>query len=117
MNDKDQLLPCPTCPWRVGKDARSIPRYDQEQAENLLNTVGEENDFRPIMACHCSPEDSPWACKGYLAREGWNNLNVRRGVIAGIIDIPEEVLKACEQEGIELETDYQTVLKKLTKSQ
>ena len=57
MKKKDlKLLPCATCPWRMDKDAATIPGYVQEKAEGLLNTVGEGDDLRLIMACHGSTD-------------------------------------------------------------
>lgn len=111
-----QLLPCATCPWRVDRDATTIPRYSHEKACGLLTTVGRGDAFRPIMACHGSPEDASWACNGYLAREGWSNLNVRMMLAQSKIANPSEVADACEASGIELETDYDTVLAKLSYS-
>jgi len=111
-----KLLPCPSCPWRVDKDASAIPNYVQKKAEGLLNTVGEEDAMRPIMACHNSTDRKMVACKGYLAREGWRNITVRLLLIKGQIENPSSVLAACEENGVELETDYPTVLQKLTDS-
>lgn len=110
------LLPCKTCPWRVNRDATTIPRYDPDMAEALLNTVGEGDAFRPIMACHCSPDAEPRACNGYLARAGWSNINVRLLLLHGRIHNPASVLEACEEAGIELEPDYPTVVEKLRRS-
>ena len=110
------LQPCSTCPWRKNRDATTIPRYDHELACELLNTVGEEDAFRPIMACHGSPDNNMRACLGYLAMAGWSNLNVRLLLLRGEIADSSEVAEACEAAGIELESDYQTVLVKLAKS-
>src|SRR6185312_8737070 len=94
-----KLLPCPTCPWRVDQDASVIPGYVQEKAEGLLNTVGPGDGFRQIMACHNSTDKKMIACKGYLAREGWSNINVRLMLARGQIDSPGEVADACEAHG------------------
>lgn len=110
------LLPCATCPWRVDKDATTIPRYSHEKACGLLNTVGQGDDFRKIMACHHSTEAEPIACKGYLARVGWSNLNVRILLVKGEIASPDKVLEACEREGVELHESYEDVLEKLSAS-
>ena len=112
----NDLLPCKTCPWRVNRDATTIPRYSQEKAEELLNTVGDGDAFRPIMACHCSSDAEPRACNGYLARAGWSNINVRFLLLHGRIHNPARVLEACEEAGIELEPDYPTVVEKLRRS-
>lgn len=109
-----KLLPCSTCPWRVDQDASVIPGYVQEKAEDLLHCVGDGDAFRPVMACHWTDEDRPISCKGYLAREGWSNLNVRLMLVRGQIENPSDVLDACEKHGVELEPDYPTVLEKLS---
>jgi hypothetical protein len=109
------LLPCSTCPWRTSnRDASAIPGYVQEKAEGLLNTVGPDDAMRPIMACHGSTEVEPVACRGYLAREGWRNLNVRMLLARGWIEDPSAVLGACVAGGVELEADYPAVLDKLS---
>ena len=109
-------LPCGTCPWRIERDASTIPRYNHQKAVGLLATVGEGDDFRKIMACHNSTDDNMIACKGYLAREGWSNLYVRMLLAKGDIPHPDAVLYSCETYGIELEQDYPTVLMKLATS-
>lgn len=112
-------VPCATCPWRVDKDATTIPRYSHEKACGLMDTVGRGDDFRKIMACHHSTGNEPpqeQVCRGYLAREGWSNINVRMLVFRGDMASPNAVLDACEREGIVLETDYPTVLAKLAES-
>lgn len=110
------LLPCATCPWRIDRDATTIPRYVHEKACGLMQAVGRGDDFRPIMACHGSTDDNMHACNGYLAREGWSNINVRLLLIRGQIASPAAVADACEVRGIELEIDYPTVLEKLAES-
>lgn len=114
MTANPKLLPCSTCPWRVNRDATTIPHYDQVKAEGLLDTVGPDDAFRKIMACHGSTDTEMHACLGYLAQVGWTNLNVRLLLIRGKIENPSAVLAACEEAGVELEPDYQTVLKKLS---
>ena len=110
------LLPCSTCPWRIGKDATTIPNYSHEKACGLMATVGRGDAFRTIMACHGSPVGEERACNGYLAREGWSNINVRLLLAKGKILNPADILDACDEFGVELETDYPTVLEKLTES-
>lgn len=109
------LLPCSTCPWRTRNDASVIPRYSQKKADGLLSTVGHDDDFRQIMACHNSTDDTMIACKGYLALEGWSNINVRILLSRKAIENPSEVLDACISNGVELEPDYPAVLKKLSR--
>jgi hypothetical protein len=108
-------LPCASCPWRTDQDASVIPGFNQRKAEGLLNTVGPDDALRPIMACHGSTEAEPAACKGYLAREGWRNLNVRMLLARGRIENPSAVLRACQAAGVELEADYPAVLDKLSR--
>lgn len=115
-NRPANLLPCITCPWRIGKDARAIPNYDHEKAIGLLNTVGRGDAFRTIMACHGSEEGAERACNGYLAREGWSNINVRLLTAKGRLPNPSAIMVACEKFGVELEPDYPTVLEKLEAS-
>jgi hypothetical protein len=110
------LLPCATCPWRVDKDASTIPRYDHEKACNLMNTVGAEDWFRPIMACHHSTEGDDIACNGYLATVGWTNINVRLLAATGKIPSPDRVADACDAAKIKLHESYEEVLNKLAAS-
>ena len=110
------LLPCVSCPWRVDQDAREIPNYRHDKACNLVNTCGEQDDFRQIMACHGSTEEHPTACKGYLAREGWRNINVRILLAQRKIEHPDRVLAACQHAGIDLHESYADVLAKLERS-
>lgn len=117
MTRNNNLLPCTTCPWRVGNDASVIPHYNQCKADGLLNTVGEGDAFRQVMACHGSTDERPVACKGYLAREGWSNLSVRLLLIQEQIESPDAVANACEAAGVVLEPDYSAVLAKLTGEQ
>ncbi|MFL6141698.1 MAG: DUF6283 family protein [Labedaea sp.] len=109
------LLPCASCPWRVHRDSSTIPGYNHANAINLLSTIGDDDGLRPIMACHGSTDDDMRACKGYLAREGWRNINVRILLVMGQIANPSAVLKACEGRGVELEPDYHAVLRKLAR--
>lgn len=108
------LRPCKSCPWRVDNDASIIPGYNQEKAEALLACVGNEDSFRPIMACHHSAEGKETACRGYLAQEGYRNLNVRLMIMAGRCPDPISVADACYEDGTQLEEDYHDVLAKLS---
>jgi Family of unknown function (DUF6283) len=113
------LLPCATCPWRTGKDATTIPRYSHAKACGLVGTVGRDDDFRQIMACHHSTgaeSEAEQACKGYLAQAGESNLNVRMLAMSGLLPWPRQVAEACFKAGVELEPDYETVLDKLAAS-
>lgn len=49
--------PCPSCPWRVDKDARHIPNFDLEKAEGLAQCCPDSRGFGPsfgssMFACH-----------------------------------------------------------------
>lgn len=107
------VLPCVSCPWRIDQDASAIPRYNHEKACKLMNTVGDGDAIRPIMACHGSTDDDMRACNGYLARAGWSNITVRLLLSHGKIANPTTVMEACSAAGIKLHTDYVSVLKKL----
>jgi hypothetical protein len=109
------MLPCKSCPWRVDADVSAIPGFNRVKAVGLLRTasLGEGDAFRPIMGCHHSKDNHDYACKGYLAREGWSNLNVRVLLAKDDIENPSAVLHACETHGVLLEPDYPAVLRKL----
>jgi Family of unknown function (DUF6283) len=110
------MLPCKTCPWRVDADISAIPGFNSQKAVGSLRTasLGQGDAFRSIMACHHSKENNDYACKGYLAREGWSNLNVRILLANGKMLNPSAALHACETQGVQLEPDYPAVLDKLT---
>ena len=81
-------VPCQTCPWRRSSvGGQAIPGFDIEKARRLANTVGDGDEFRPIMACHGSNEGAERACIGYLAVEGWTNLAVRVAAMSGRLDM------------------------------
>lgn len=89
--------PCPTCPWRkestVGGD--DIPNFSLDLMRRLRNTVGPGDAFRPIMACHYSKIGKEVSCRGYIAQEGYSNINVR--ILASKGEIPiKEIEAACE---------------------
>ncbi len=110
------LTPCPSCPWwadSVGGSA--IPGFDIEKARALSCTVGAGADgFRPIMACHGSPEGQESPCRGYLAVEGWSNLAVRMAAISGRIPLAE-VVSACE--GLDLHESFAAMLDALEEAE
>ncbi len=117
MEISHALLPCKTCPWRVDQTAAVIPGYQHKMACSLVNTVGEEDAFRPIMACHYSEPRDMLACKGYLAQNGSHNINVRILVAQDKVPDPYAVSDACKEAGIELHATYPEVLEKLAKTQ
>lgn len=101
--------PCRTCPWRVSSTVggADIPSFDIELMRGLVNTVGPDDAFRPIMACHYSPSGSEWACRGYIAVEGYSNLAVRVAAISGRIPFGR-ILDACK--GLELWPSFADML-------
>lgn len=74
-----KTVPCPTCPWRKSSTVggADIPGFNIEMMRNLQCTVGPGDDFRKVMACHGSDEGKEEPCIGYLAVEGYHNLNAR----------------------------------------
>lgn len=90
--------PCATCPWRKSSTVggSDIPRFDIDLMRRLRNTVGRDDAFRPIMACHGSACGAETACAGYLAVEGYRNLSVRMLALKGKVDIIGTV-EACAE--------------------
>jgi hypothetical protein len=91
-------VPCPTCPWRKSSTVggADIPNFDINLMRSLRCTVGDgSDDFRPIMACHYSACGGETPCAGYVAQEGYRNINVRLAAMRGDIDIAG-VMDACE---------------------
>lgn len=82
--------PCGSCPWRKDNPAggERIPRFDLDLMRGLRRTCGKEDGFRTVMACHHSPVGEERACIGYVAVEGWRNINVRILAIQGQLDMP-----------------------------
>lgn len=82
---KTPAQPCPSCPWRVDKDARDIPNFSLPMAESLAGTSPDENDMGPefdaaFFACHQSKEGSEIPCAGWLAAVGHRHPGVRLAV-------------------------------------
>lgn len=105
--------PCPTCPWRKSSTAggADIKGFSIEQMRNLANTVpprGSNDDgFYKVMACHHSREGDEYACAGYVAVQGAQNIEVR--LLASIHDKSiVAVVDACRD--IELYPDFHTML-------
>jgi hypothetical protein len=74
-----KTVPCATCPWRKSSTigGSDIPGFSIEMMRNLACTVGPGDAFRKVMACHGSDEGKEEPCIGYLAVEGYSNLNAR----------------------------------------
>jgi hypothetical protein len=102
MSENGKLLePCPGCPWRksVKPGGTEIPGFSLAKMRGLRNTVGKGDALRSIMACHHSKPGAEFACRGYVAVEGWTNINVR--ILASKGELPvREIEQACK--GIEL---------------
>lgn len=100
--------PCATCPWRKSSTVGGfdIPGFHVEMMRNLACTVGDGDAFRQVMACHYSGEEM-FACRGYVAQEGYTNLTVRVEGAMGRLPI-HEIMDACE--GLELWPDFHTML-------
>lgn len=83
-------IPCPTCPWRRSSTVggADIPNFDLCKMRNLVHTVGPDDNFRTIMACHYSEEGDETPCIGYVAVEGYSNLSVRLMAMNGKLDLP-----------------------------
>lgn len=74
---------------------------------NLARTVGDGDWFRPIFACHLSPEGQEFTCVGYVARHGWSNLAVRLQALEGQLNIIA-IEDACAD--LDLWPDFHTML-------
>jgi hypothetical protein len=74
-----KAIPCATCPWRKSSTVggADIPGFSIDMMRNLACTVGPGDAFRRVMACHGSEEGAEEPCIGYLAVEGYSNLNAR----------------------------------------
>ena len=74
--------PCPTCPWRVGQHADTIPNFRLDLAERLVRTT--ETDLgAPVFACHQSKAEQEVVCVGWLWRYGWDSIAVRLRLLDG----------------------------------
>lgn len=47
-----------------------------------------------VMACHLSPEDKPFACRGFLAVHGEEKPGVRLALMMGFVDPPPYTCEA-----------------------
>lgn len=79
------LKPCPTCPWRVDRDASDIPNFRLDLAEGLMDTCSGEFGAR-IFACHQSREGAEVTCAAWLARHGYDSIAIRILMLSGEID-------------------------------
>jgi hypothetical protein len=74
--------------------------------QRLVNTVG--RGFRPIMACHYTEPGEESSCRGYIARHGYSNLNVRMLAARGMLDF-RGIIEACEE--LDLWPDFVMMLR------
>lgn len=88
--------PCQTCPWRKSSTVggSDIPGFHIELMRGLKNTVGPGDALRPVMACHYSQDGKEVPCVGYVAVEGYSNINVRLLAISDELDLPG-IVDAC----------------------
>lgn len=103
--------PCKSCPWRKSSTVggADIPGFSIEMMRGLRNCCGEDDQFRPIMACHYSACGEERACVGYLAsEEAYHNIAVKVGAAYGKYDWAA-ILKACD--GIERWESFEDMLK------
>jgi hypothetical protein len=115
---KAPAQPCPSCPWRVDKDARDIPNFSLPLAESLAGTCPDERDMGPdfgasFFACHQSKEGSEIACAGWLAAVGHRHPGVRLALAMGRLN--EETLSP-GADWPPLHDNYPDVLAKLRAS-
>lgn len=105
-------VPCSTCPWRTDATAADIPNYDPEAARKLLaTTCGNDDEIRPVMACHGTTGNDTSPCIGYLASDdGYANITVRLMAVRRDIDL-SAVYDACGP--LHLHPTYADVLTKL----
>lgn len=105
--------PCPTCPWRKSSTVggADIEGFEIEKMRNLVNTAppkgSDQDGFYSVMACHHSEPGKEYACAGYLAQHGEQNIAVRLMVHMGHVDLLK-VQKNCE--GIDLYGNFHEML-------
>lgn len=107
--------PCPSCPWRVDKDAAHIPNFDLELAEGLAGCCPDKRNMGPdygasMFACHQSKDGAEIACAGWMAAVGHRYPGVRLAVAMGRLDA------SALRPGAgwpDLHPNYQQVLEKL----
>jgi hypothetical protein len=107
--------PCPSCPWRVDKDATDIPNFDLASAEGLAKCCPDDRNIGPdfgatMFACHQSKDGAEIACAGWMAAVGHRHPGVRIAVAMGRLDPP------ALRPGLRwprLHKNYQQVLEKL----
>ena len=107
--------PCPSCPWRLDKDAHDIPNFDMEKAEGLAACCPDRRGFGPdfgatLFACHQSKDGGEMACAGWLAAVGHRHPGVRLAVVMNRLS-PDALRPGADWP--EMHTSYHDVLHKL----
>ena len=87
--------PCKTCPWRADSNTHDIPRYERALHDKLVEDC--QRDGLKVMACHHSPDETPFACAGFMVQVGFDSIGVRLLVLRGL-DHPDHY----DAEGIDL---------------
>ena len=89
---KPPRQPCPSCPWRLDPDARSIPNFSLELAQALAATCPDARNLGPdvgaaMFACHQSKAGAEVHCAGWLATVGPGHPGVRLSITRGRLDL------------------------------
>ena len=79
---------CASCPWRKDREARDIPNFSMDLAEQLAATCPDERGVGPDFganwfACHLSREGQEIPCAGWLATCGSAHPGVRLAIRDG----------------------------------
>jgi hypothetical protein len=110
--------PCESRPWSKDRDARDIPEFSLEMAENLAATCPDERGMGPDFvakwfARHLSREGSELPCASWLAMVGDAHPSVRMALRDGRLS-PEAIRPASD--GPVLHESYREVLEKLRRT-
>jgi len=93
MTKKCAEKPCKNCPWKKSSlvGGANIPRFDIDLMRGLSSTVpprdSNQDGMYKIFACHDSKVGNEFACAGYVAVQGYQNINVRLMAMMGHVDI------------------------------
>lgn len=117
--------PCSNCPWLKSSSTggADIPNFDIALMRRLKNTVpprgSDQDGFYNIMACHKSNVNEEFACAGYIARHGIQNINVRLMAATAGLNLAK-VIDNCEHLDLyenfyEMLDDFETILESTDK--
>lgn len=98
-------LPCGSCPWRVGSDARRIPRLDVDRARALDATcpTSDSSLGTPLMACHHSTDGGPSVCVGWaLSDASRDSIPSRLAMMSGDVAGWRDLRAAADVAGVEV---------------